>query len=45
VIELKKEVRKKQIFTTEARRRGEKPESKGKTSPLINTDDTDLNGE
>jgi hypothetical protein len=45
VIELKKEVRQKQIFTTEARRRGEKPESKGKTSPLINTDDTDLNGE
>jgi hypothetical protein len=45
VIELKKAVRENQIFTTEARRRGEKPESKGKPLPLINTDNTDLKEE
>jgi hypothetical protein len=45
VIELKKMVRQKQIFTTETRRHGEKPELKGKSLPLIDTDDTDLKEE
>jgi hypothetical protein len=41
VIELKKMVRQKQIFTTETRRHGEEPELKSKSLPLIDTDDTD----
>jgi Homing endonuclease associated repeat len=45
VVELKNAVRQSQVFTTEARRRGEKPELKGKGVPLMNTDDTDLKGE
>ena len=45
VIELKKLVKQKQIFTTETRRHGEKPELKGKNLPLIDTDDTDLKKE
>ncbi len=45
VIELKKLVKQKQIFTTETRRHGEKQELKGESLPLINTDDTDLKKE
>ena len=45
VIELKKLVKQKQIFTTETRRRGEKPEPEGKILPLISTDDADLKKE
>ena len=45
VIELKKLVKQKQIFTTETRRHGEKQELKGENLPLIDTDDTDLKKE
>ena len=45
IIELKKLVKQKQIFTTETRRHGEKPEPEGKILPLISTDDADLKKE